>query len=118
MFRLFSKKPSLKDSVSACASLAASANIVVVLENGNYKAFFIYVDADGASLADYFTYPDAHSAFVSVVEQRISNRQFDDPTDGIDMVAEARQMTGWTPNLDVMRAVIGRGNTPLFRWEP
>lgn len=116
MFGIF-KKPSV-DSISVCAALANSANIDVVLENGNYCAFLIRIDADGASIAEHFKHPGARSAFVGAIEKRISNRQFDDPSDGLDMVAEMREMTGWKPNVDVMRAVILRGNKPLFRWEP
>ncbi len=118
MFGLFSHEPSIKNSVSVCAALANCANIDVVLEKGNYSGFLIYIDADGASLADHFKHPDAQSAFIGVIEERISNLQFNDPSVAIEMVAEMREMTAWKPNMDAVRAVIGHGNKPLFRWEP
>lgn len=119
MFGFFSRKPSKNDSVSLCASLAKNANIDVVLEKGNYSGFLIIIDADGSSLADHFIkYPEAQSAFITAIEERIENRQFEDPSVGIDMVIEMREMTGWKPDMTVVRAVVGRGNKPLFSWNP
>jgi hypothetical protein len=118
MFGFFRKKPSRNDSISLCALLAENANIDVVFENGNYSGFLIVIDADGASLADHFKYPEAQTAFIVAIEMRIKDRQFEDPSDGIDMVVEMREMTGYKPNMSVVRAVVGRGNKPLFTWNP
>ena len=118
MFGLFGKKPSKADSVAFCEALIRSASIDVVLEQGNYKAFVIQVDADGESLAAHFKHPEAQAAIMSAVEDRIASGQFDDPSDGVEMVREMREMTGWKPNTNVLRAVLGRGGKPLFRWNP
>lgn len=118
MFGFFSKKPSLADSINACTAFAKKANIDVVMENGNYSGFLIFLDEDVSLLVDHFKNKEAISAFVGAIEEKLSNRQFNDPSDGIDMVVEMREMTGWEPNMNVVRAVFARGNKPVFRWEP
>lgn len=118
MFGFFSKKSSTADSVAFCEALIRTASVDVVLEAGNYKAFVVQLDADAESLGTHFKHPEAQSAIISAVESRIASRQFDDPSDGIEMVREMREMTGWKPNTNVLRAVLGRGGKPLFSWNP
>ena len=118
MFGFFSKKPSEANSINTCTALAKNANIDAVMENGNYSGFLIFLDEDVSLLVDHFKNQEALSAFVGAIEDKLSNRQFTDPSDGIDMVAEMREMTGWKPNMNVLRAVFARGNKPVFRWEP
>ena len=118
MFGLFSKKPSQQDSVSYCTALAKEAKIDVVFENGNYSAFLIFLDLDGSLLISHFKYSEAQSAFVTVIEARIHNKQFNDPSNEINMVNEMHNLTGWKKNLNVIRGVFTRGNKPLFSWNP
>lgn len=118
MFGLFDKKSSVKESISFCASLAQRARIDVALEGGNYKVFIVTIDADAASLANHFKFSEARSAFVEDIEERIANRQYDDPCDGIDWLEKTRELTGWKANTNVVRAVIGRAGKPLFSWNP
>ena len=118
MFGLFGKKPSKSDSVAFCQDLIRQASIDVVLEEGKYKAFVVQVGTDAESLSTHFKHPEAQSAIISAVEDRIANREYDDPSDGIEMVQEMRQMTGWKPNTNVLRAVLARGGKPLFSWNP
>ncbi|MCK9381944.1 MAG: hypothetical protein M0P95_12900 [Sulfuritalea sp.] len=118
MFEFFTRKFSRNDSVSLCATLAKNASIDAVMESGNYCGFLIVIDADGASLAPHFKYPEARTAFISAVEGRLKNGEYQDPGDGLDMVMEMRELSGWKPNFNVGRAVIGRGNKPLFNWNP
>lgn len=99
-------------------ALAKTANIDVVMENGNYSGFLVFLDEDVSLLADHFKNQEALSSFISAIEEKILNREFTDPSDGIDMVAEMREVTAWKPNMNVVRAVIARGNKPVFRWEP
>lgn len=116
MFGFFSKKPSKQDIVSYCTKLATEARIDVVFDNGNYSGFLIFLEADGSSLVNHFKSQEAYSAFVEAIEQRVRDGQFDDPSNEISMVKEMRELTGWKKNLNVVRAVIGRGNKPLFSW--
>jgi len=118
MFGFFKRKPTATDSINTCIRLADAANIDAGMEDGNYSGFLIYLDANPSSLAVHFKHQEALSAFIEAVENRISNGRFNDPGAGLDMVAEMRSMTDWKPNLDVVRAVIGQGNKPVFRWGP
>ncbi len=88
------------------------------MENGNYSGFLIFLDENASSLTDHFKNKEALSAFVGAIEEKISIHQFNDPSEGIDMVAEMREMTDWKSKMNVARAVIARGNKPVFRWEP
>lgn len=116
--KFFRKRPSPDESVRRCASLAREATIDVALDAGDYAGFLVRIDEDGASLAPHFQHPEARSAFVDCVDARIREGKFNDPGADIEIVAEGRRLTGWTPDTRVLRAVIGRGETPLFTWEP
>jgi len=118
MFGLFAKKPSKSDSVAFCQELIRQASIDIVLEKGKYKAFIVQVGIDAESLSAHFKHPEAQSAIISAVEDRITNHEYKDPSDGVEMVREMRQMTGWTPNINVLRAVLTREGKPLFSWNP
>jgi hypothetical protein len=118
MFDWFGKRSSRQNSIRTCTALATDAQIDVVLEAGNYAGFLIRIDTDGGSLAVHFQHPEARSAFVGAVEERIRAGHFNDPGRGIDLVAEGRELTGWKPNTNVLRAVIGAGDRSLFNWDP
>lgn len=118
MFRIFQKDPPKTRSISTCVELANGARIIAALENGNYSAFLIFLDEDAPKLKPLFENQEALSAFVGVIENRLSNRQFDDPGAEDDIVSEAREMTRWKPNMNVLRGVMARGNKPFFKWEP
>lgn len=118
MFGFFRKKPTKADAVAYCEALIRKASIDVVLDQGNYVGFLVRVAADSAALADHFKFPEAWAAMISAVEHRIANRQYDDPGDGIIMVRDVRELSGWEPDTNVPRAVFGKGDKPLFRWSP
>ena len=116
MFSFFSKKPSTQDAVSYMTALAKEAVIDAVLENGNYSGFLIFLDIDaGGAYVKYFAHQKALEAFVEFIEERISNVNYNDPGDE-GMVKEMREISGWKKNLNVIRVVLGRGNTSLFQW--
>jgi hypothetical protein len=118
MFGLFKKKPSLQESINSCLALANNANIDVVMKEGNYSGFLIFLDEDTLALTNHFKHQEALSAFVGKIEEKISRGQFNDPGADAGMVSEIRAMTGWKPNMAVVRAVIARDDKPVFRWEP
>jgi hypothetical protein len=118
VFNFFRKDPARDESVQRCGLLAREAKIDVALEAGRYAGFLIRIDEDGTSLAPHFKHPEARTAFVDGIESRIRNGNFKDPGADIQIVAEGRGLTGWTAETNILRAVIGRGETPLFTWEP
>lgn len=118
MFGLFRKKAKETDSISTCIALANDAAIDAVMENGNYTGFLIFLNEDVSTLAGYFKNQDAMSAFIGAIEDKLSDGQFNDPGAGIDMVDEVRELTGWKPNMNAVRAILDRGNRPVFKWEP
>ncbi|MBS0587040.1 MAG: hypothetical protein JSS37_03590 [Proteobacteria bacterium] len=115
IFRSLDGIPSKVDSMAFCENLIRNATVDAVLDNGNYMAFLIHVDADSSLLEEHFKCSDAVTTMISAVEARIANRQYNDPTDGIDMLDGIVRRK---PNTNVMRAVVGRDGKPLFRWNP
>ena len=113
MFSLFKKHPSRTDAISYCVNLAKEAEIEVVLEQGNYSGFLIFVDANNDDLVSHFKHQDAMSSFVETIENRISSGDF------TDVGAAFSNIPGnisWKPKLDVVRGVFGKNKEPLFNW--
>lgn len=111
----FGSKPSVSNLIE---TLIRKASVDAVLENGNYMAFLVQLDADIEPFKAHLKNPEVQSAIVSLVEGRIASRQFEDPCDGIAMLSEVREASGWKPNLNVPRMVVGLQGKPLCKWAP
>jgi len=116
MLNFFKKTPLKVDAIAYCRKLAEGAKIEVVLEQGNYSGFVIFIDVDNDLLAAHFRYPEAISGFVSIIENRIATREFTDESLKLFDMQHMREISGWKPKLDVIRAVFGKNKTPIFNW--
>jgi hypothetical protein len=114
VFGFLKRKPSESESITYCKALGAAAVIEPVLEQGLHVGFLIRVDETGASLAPYFQYDAARSAFVHVVEDRVESNDF-------EQMVPNRSTLGLPPLADdgrqrAVRVVLGRNDTSLMQW--
>lgn len=94
------------------------ASIKGVLEDGNFKAFVICARLNETQLRTVLDDPEAKKRLVDAIDTRIGRHEYLDPTDGIDMVREAREMTNWTPNTDAVRILLDADQKPCLSWRP
>lgn len=118
MFDFFIKKQPIQDPICYCTKLAENARIDAAMKDGNYHAFLVFIDIETIIFTKYFNHPDARSAFLEIIETRISDWDYDEPSGDIDMVKQMRKMTGWKRNLNVVRTVVGLDNKPILNWNP
>ena len=112
MFGLFKNKPSLTE-------YAEAAEILPVVENGDYKAFLIQVQDSARNFGSIVMKAGGNSAmgeFVSIIERRIGSNDFENPFysmfSGPADEPQAR-------NLNVERVVVCRGESGyVFKWNP
>lgn len=102
-------------ALSYLASLAQSSEIAAVLDKGHYSGILIQLDVSSTELNQYFVDQNALSAFVTAVEQRITNREIEDPR--IDPRSLGLESKPPSPTLDeVKRVVVSVDRKPVFNW--
>ena len=118
MFGLFKKASTPQESVGYCCELVERSRIEPLMEAGNYAAFMVFLGSDAAALAQHLKHRECMSATVAAIDERIRNGRFYDQSCEISMVRDAREMSGWKPNLAAKRMIFDRNNKPVISWSP
>ena len=113
------QQPASAASVAFCNSLIRDADIVAIVEDGEYKGFLVKVDTDRASLSQHITHLKARAALFAAVEGRIADGEYRNPGwlgphDPASLMMREQLMRRAA---SIPRVMAGRG-VPLLSWDP
>ncbi|SMO87362.1 hypothetical protein [Gracilimonas mengyeensis] len=113
MFNLFKKEKPKEEG----SNLAKEAKIEIVLEKGHISGFLIFIEGNPSSISDKLKNNSLVKTFVSTIEDRIKNKDYEDPRNALfdDLILEDIKEDDVS---NVMRAVFSTNNQPLFKWQP
>lgn len=113
MFNPFKKGNSQEEG----SDLAQKAKIEIVLEKGHISGFLIFVEGNPSSISEKLKKSDLLKSFVSTIEDRIKNKDYEDPRNALldDLMLEDANEDDVS---NVIRAVFSTNNQPLFKWQP
>ena len=115
MFGLFKKKLSINECANA-------AEILPVVENGDYKAFVIRMVESSGELTTVLKSEGGEKSlgkFISIVDDRIERGDFDDVFDVADQMSFEHGLETKKRNINVDRVVVCKDSTGyIFKWNP
>lgn len=103
------------DPVESARQLAHAAVIEAVAEKGLYAAFFVRL-IDDLPAADQFKNHAALTAFVEVIEERLTASDFDPILEEHQSISGFPPLDHTTDRRSALRAVLAPDDSMVFKW--